>query len=59
MAEKYIPYTLRRQIWDWKAEWFYIDNHAPVLPEKTPGPPDEPMVHQNISASFSSSPHKV
>ena len=38
MAEKYIPYTLRRQIGDWKAEWFYIDNHAPALPERTPGP---------------------
>ena len=39
MAEKYIPYSLRRQIGDWKAEWFYIDNHAPALPERTPGPP--------------------
>ena len=41
MAEKYIPYTLRRQIGDWKAEWFYIDNHAPTLPERTPGPPKQ------------------
>ena len=39
MAEKYIPYSLHRQIGDWKAEWFYIDNHAPALPEITPGPP--------------------
>ena len=39
MAEKYIPYSLRRQIGDWKAEWFYIDNHAPALPERTPLPP--------------------
>ena len=39
MAEKYIPYSLRRQIGDWKAEWFYIDNHAPALPERTPRPP--------------------
>ena len=38
MAEKYIPYSLHRQIGDWKAEWFYIDNHAPALPERTPGP---------------------
>ena len=38
IAEKYIPYTLRRQIGDWKAEWFYIDNHASGLPERTPGP---------------------
>ena len=39
MADKYIPYTLRRQIGDWKAEWFYIDNHAPFLLERPPGPP--------------------
>ena len=39
MVEKYIPYSLHRQIGDWKAEWFYIDNHAPALPERTPGPP--------------------
>ena len=39
MAEKYIPYTLHRQIGDWKAEWFYIDNCAPTIPERTPGPP--------------------
>jgi len=38
MGEKYIPYSLRRQIGDWKAEWF-INNHAPALPERTPGPP--------------------
>ena len=38
MAEKYIPYTLCRQIGDWKTEWFYIDNHAPAIPERTPGP---------------------
>ena len=30
MAEKYILYSLRRQIGDWKVEWFYIDNHAPA-----------------------------
>ena len=28
MADKYISYTLCRQIGDWKAKWFYIDNHA-------------------------------
>ena len=39
MAEKYISYSLHCQIGDWKAEWFYIDNHAPALPERTPGPP--------------------
>ena len=32
---------MRRQIGDWKAEWFYIDNHAPALPERTPGPPKQ------------------
>ena len=41
MEEKYIPYYLRHQIGDWKAEWFYIDNHAPTLPERTPGPPKQ------------------
>jgi len=41
MAEKYIPYSLCRQIGDWKAELFYIDNHAPALPERTPGPPKQ------------------
>ena len=32
-------YSLCRQIGDWKAEWFYIDNLASTLPERTPGPP--------------------
>ena len=41
MAERYIPYALRRQIGDWKAEWFYIDNHAPGISERTPGPPQK------------------
>ena len=36
MVDKYITYTLRRQIGDQKAEWFYIDNHAPALLERTP-----------------------
>ena len=39
MAKRYIPYSLHCQIGDWKAEWFYIDNHAPALPERTPGLP--------------------
>ena len=30
---------MRRQIGDWKAEWFYIDNHAPTLPKRTPESP--------------------
>ena len=41
MVDKYITYTLRRQIGDQKAEWFYIDNHAPALPERTPRPPKQ------------------
>ena len=41
MAEKYISYTLHRQIGDWKAELFYIDNYALALPERTPGPPQK------------------
>jgi len=39
MAGRYIPYTPRRQIGDWRAEWFYIDNHAPSLPDRIPSPP--------------------
>ena len=38
MAKKYIPYSPRRQIGDWKAEWFYINNHALALPERAHGP---------------------
>ena len=41
MAEKYIPYTLRLQIGYCKAQWFYIDNHAPGISERTPGPPQK------------------
>ena len=33
MVGKYIPYSPRRQIGDWRSEWFYIDNHAPSLPD--------------------------
>ena len=39
MAGKYILYTPRRQIGDWKSEWFYIDNHVPSLLDRVPGPP--------------------
>jgi len=39
MAGKYIPYNPRRRIGDWRSEWFYIDNHAPSLPDRVPGPP--------------------
>ena len=39
MAGKYIPYTPRRQICDWRASWFYIDNHAPSLLDRVLGPP--------------------
>jgi len=41
MADKYIPYTPRGQIGDWRAEWFYIDNHAPAIPKRVPGPPQQ------------------
>ena len=41
MSEKYIPYTPRWQVGEWKAEWFYIDNHAPALPRRIPGPPQQ------------------
>jgi len=36
---RYISYTSHGQIGDWKAKWFYIDNHAPVLPNRVPGLP--------------------
>ena len=39
MAGRYIPYTPRRRIGDWRAEWFYIDNHVPSLPDRVLGPP--------------------
>ena len=32
-------YTPRCQIGGWKAEWFYIDNHAPALPNRVLRPP--------------------
>ena len=35
----YIPYKLSSKVIDWKANWFYIGNHAPSLPDRTPGPP--------------------
>jgi len=35
----YIPYKLSSKVIDWKSKWFYIENHAPSLPERTPGPP--------------------
>ena len=37
--EKYIQYTPHSKIGDWRAEWFYVENHAPSLPERVPGPP--------------------
>ena len=40
MAGRYISYTPRRQIGDWSAEWFYIDNHSPSLPDRVPGLPN-------------------
>ena len=38
MADKYRP---RHKIGDWKAEWFYIDNHAPSLLDRIPSPPKQ------------------
>jgi hypothetical protein len=37
--EKYIHYTPHSKIGDWRAEWFYVENHAPSLLERVPGPP--------------------
>jgi len=41
MIDRYISYTPRRQIGEWKTEWFYIDNHAPAIPERVPSPPQQ------------------
>ena len=35
----YIPYKLPGKVIDWKDKWFYAENQAPPLPERTPGAP--------------------
>jgi len=40
MVGKYIPCS-PRQIGNWRSEWFYIDNHAPSLPDRVPGSPKQ------------------
>jgi len=39
LGVKYIPYKLSSKVIDWKDFWFYIENQAPALPARTPGPP--------------------
>ena len=38
MGEKYILYKTYNKIVDWKAYWFYVENHALALPDRVPGP---------------------
>ena len=35
----YIPYKLPGKVIDWKDKWFYAENQAPPLPERTSGAP--------------------
>ena len=39
VEDRYIHYIPCNNIGDWKAEWFYIDNHAPPLPDRAAGAP--------------------
>jgi len=48
MKKVYIPYKLSSKVMDWKSRWFYIENHAPSLPERTPSPP---KIHGEWSTS--------
>jgi hypothetical protein len=38
-SNKYLTYKFPSIIPGWKNHWFYIENHAPQLPEKTNNPP--------------------
>ena len=39
MRERYIQYTPHIKIRERRAEWFYVENHSPALPDRVPGPP--------------------
>jgi len=39
MDKKYISYDLSKKVIDWKTSWFYLENHTPKLPKRTPGTP--------------------
>ncbi|RLN35624.1 hypothetical protein C2845_PM03G29770 [Panicum miliaceum] len=36
-GKEYIDYTLCTNHSGWRSLWFYIGNHQPALPERTPG----------------------
>jgi hypothetical protein len=38
-GDKYLAYKFPSNILGWKNHWFYIENHAPQLPEKSNNPP--------------------
>jgi hypothetical protein len=38
-GDKYLTYKFPSNIPGWKNHWFYIENHAPQLPEKSNSPP--------------------
>jgi hypothetical protein len=38
-GDKYLSYKFPSNIPGWKNHWFYIENHAPQLPEKSNNPP--------------------
>jgi hypothetical protein len=38
-GEKYLSYKFPSNLPGWKNHWFYSENHAPQLPEKTNNPP--------------------
>ena len=39
MDRVYIPYKLSQKVIDWKAKWFYVENHGNSLPPILAGPP--------------------
>jgi len=39
MEKKHIPYKVPSKVIDWKANWFYVVNHEPTLPDGIPRPP--------------------
>jgi hypothetical protein len=38
-GERYLSYKFPSNLLGWKNHWFYTENHAPQLPEKTNNPP--------------------
>ena len=44
VGKKYIPYKLSKKVIDGKDYWFYVENQAPELPDRTPGPQSQERV---------------